>query len=132
MPTVPPPITAPTSWRLRYDRTSLSVPRMYGSSDRKLWRTNTCPGPGVGVGVSTRRKQLGVTFPAGRRSSSTCRLAVIGRFPWEASCELRPCQESTALMGGAGGAIVEFHSPGNPRAECEVSHDLVRDDDSLG
>src|SRR5437868_13919168 len=55
-------------------------PRMYGSSDRKWFRTSTWPSASAGTSVSTRRKLSAVASPCGRDARTICLLMVM-MFP---------------------------------------------------
>src|SRR5215469_14503862 len=50
-------------------------PRIYGSSDSQIVRSNTCPLPGAGTGYSSMRKSDAFGSPTGRDARTI-------RLPW--------------------------------------------------
>ena len=73
-PTAPPCMALPSSKGATYDLAALILPRMYGSTDRYLFRTSTCPSPGTGTSASTSAKSFGSGQPTGRLSRCHSRL----------------------------------------------------------
>ncbi|CAK7284966.1 hypothetical protein SGPA1_30839 [Streptomyces misionensis JCM 4497] len=76
-PTAPPCIALPSSNGATYDFWALIRPRMYGSTERYVFRTSTWPSRGAGSGDSTSAKSSGFGQPTGRLSRCHSRLTVV-------------------------------------------------------
>ena len=70
-------MASPSSNGATYDFAALIRPRMYGSTERYVFRTRIWPSPGVGTGVSTSAKSSGFGQPTGRLSRCHSRLVCV-------------------------------------------------------